>query len=135
MNWTEDDLTEYYRRTGKTQPTPAKKPKYNNHKVRIDGLLFDSQLEADYYADLKLQLKAGVIRGYCRQPEFVLTEGMPEYNIEPMSYKADFIIFHLDGTAEIIDTKGFLTDIYKNKRKVFYEKYPKLEIKEVTHET
>lgn len=133
MNWTEQDYEEFLRRQGKApQPVVAKKPKHNNNRVKVDGFLFDSQLEADYYSNLKLQLKAGVIRGFCRQPEFVLTSGMPENNIEPMIYKADFIVFNLDGTTEIVDTKGFITDVYRNKKKVFMEKYPGLEIREVT---
>lgn len=128
MNWSEQELEEYYKRQGKPQPgvllVPVeKKSKYRNNRVKVDGFLFDSQFEADYYADLKLQLRAGVIRGFCKQPRFVLTEGR--------EYVADFIVFNLDGTAEIIDTKGILTDVYKLKRDIFKKKYPKLEIKEV----
>jgi hypothetical protein len=131
MNWTEDDLEEYLKKQGKATPKPSKKSKYSNNRVKVDGLLFDSQLEANYYSNLKLLHKAGVIKGYCRQPEFILTEGMPEYNVEPMKYRPDFIVFNLDDTFEIIDTKGFLTDVYKNKKKVFIEKYPDLRVKEI----
>ena len=46
-----------------------------------------------------------------------------------MKYKADFIIFHNDETAEIIDTKGFKTKEYIAKKKVFEDKY-NLKIKE-----
>lgn len=131
MSWTEQEFEEYYKRQGKPQPgvllVPAeKKSKYHNNRVKVDGFCFDSQLEADYYADLKLQLRAGVIRGFCRQPEFILTPSQV--------YKPDFIVFNLDGTAEIIDTKGVLTQVYINKKKVFKDKYPKLEIKEVYRE-
>ena len=51
---------------------------------------------------------------------------------EGREYVADFVVWGLDGTAEIIDTKGILTEVYKLKRDIFKEKYPKLTIKEVT---
>jgi hypothetical protein len=128
MNWTEQELEEYYKKQGKPQPgvllVPVeKKNKYRNNRVKVDGFCFDSQLEADYYADLKLQLRAGAIRGFCRQPRFPL--------VENREYVADFIVFNLDGTAEIIDTKGILTDVYKLKRDMFRKRYPGLRIKEV----
>lgn len=123
--WTEQEYENYLRKLNKA-PQGAilvKTPKYHNSRVKVDGFLFDSQLEADYYGELKIQLRAGVIWGFCRQPRFILTPDM--------EYVADFIVFNLDGTAEIIDTKGFKTDLYIAKKKVFKEKYPKLEIKEV----
>ena len=46
-----------------------------------------------------------------------------------LKYKADFIVFHNDGAAEIIDTKGFKTKEYIAKKKVFEDKY-NLKIKE-----
>ena len=46
-----------------------------------------------------------------------------------LKYKADFIVFHNDGTTEIIDTKGFKTKEYIAKKKVFEDKY-NLKIKE-----
>lgn len=128
MNWTQEEYEAYLKKQGKPQlgvllMPVEKKTKYHNNRVKIDGFCFDSQLEADYYSDLKLQLKVGAIKGFCRQPRFALSE-----NLE---YVADFIVFNLDGTAEIIDTKGFVTDVYKIKKKVFNEKYPELDIKEV----
>jgi hypothetical protein len=123
MNWSEQDLEEYNRKHGIVSPgvTLVKKPKYGNNRVKVDGFLFDSQFEADYYGELKIQFRAGVILGFCRQPRFILTPDM--------EYVADFIVFNLDGTAEIIDTKGFITDLFIAKMKVFKEKYPELEVK------
>lgn len=109
--------------------TPVKKSKYNASKVRVDGILFDSQLEADYYSDLKLQLKMGTIRGFCRQPEFILQEGFGD--IRPITYRPDFIVFHNDGSYEIVDTKGFETQEFKRTKKLFRAKFPRLELKVV----
>lgn len=99
-----------------------KKTKYNANKVEVDGIKFDSKKEADYYSELKLRLQAGDIKGFCRQAEFILANNV--------RYKADFVIFNNDGTSEIIDVKGFKTDVYKLKKKLFEDKF-KLKIKEV----
>ncbi len=132
MRWTEEQYTEYLRKNNKMPGKglvlkPVKKSKYNANRVRVDGILFDSQLEADYYSNLKLQLKMGTIRGFCRQPEFVLQEGFAA--TKPITYRPDFIIFHNDGSYEIVDTKGFETQEFKRTRKLFKAKFPKLELK------
>jgi len=134
MRWTEEQYTEYLRKNNKLPGQglilkPVKKSKYNANRVRVDGILFDSQLEADYYSDLKLQLKTGMIRGFCRQPEFVLQEGFDD--IRPITYKPDFIVFHNDGNYEIVDTKGFETQEFKRTRKLFKARFPGLELKVV----
>lgn len=120
---------EYQRKRGSNNIfEPIKKQsKYHNKRVIVDGILFDSQKEADFYNELKLQLMSGAILGFCRQPEFILVEGFADR--KPVTYKADFIVFHLDGTFEIIDTKGFETEIFKIKHKQFLNKFPGLEIK------
>jgi len=128
VRMTEEEYIELMNHRGIIEPAP-KKSKYRNRRVRVDGILFDSQKEADYYQELKLQLRAGTIRGFCRQPEFVLVAGHGERR--PVTYKADFIVFHLDGTAEIIDTKGYETETFRLKEKLFYEKFPGLELKVV----
>lgn len=99
-----------------------RKSKYGAIKTSIDGHTFDSKKEAEYYQELKLRLQSGDIKGFCLQPVFVLAQGL--------KYKADFIVFHNDGTAEIVDTKGFKTKEYIAKKKVFEDKY-NLKIKEV----
>jgi hypothetical protein len=114
-------------RTGKAKSEPVKKPKYRNNRTKVDGILWDSQLEADYYSDLKMQLRAGVISGYCRQPVFILQEGLGE--VRPITYRADFIVFYLDGTYEIVDTKGFECQEWKRTQKLFILKFPRLDLK------
>lgn len=128
LRWTEEEYMKYQRKHGSDNVLePVKKSKYNNKRIRVDGILFDSKLEADFYSDLKLQLKAGVIRGFCRQPEFILVEGFGAR--KPVIYKADFIVFNLDGTVDIIDTKGYETETFRIKHKQFLNKFPGLELK------
>ena len=74
-----------------------KRSKYGANKTSIDGHTFDSQKEADYYCELKTRLQAKDIRGFCLQPTFILANGL--------KYKADFIVFNNDRTAEVIDVK------------------------------
>ena len=97
-----------------------KKSKYGNKRVKVDGILFDSQKEADYYCDLKLMLKYGFILGFSIQCKFILQEG--DEKIKPICYIADFVVFYKDRTV-IIDTKGVRTDVYKLKKKMFEKKF------------
>ena len=96
--------------------------KYKAKKTIVDGHTFDSQKESNYYAELKLRLRVGEIRGFCIQPTFILAPNL--------KYKPDFIIFNNDGSSEIIDVKGMKTKEYIVKKKVFEDKF-NLKIKEV----
>ena len=40
-----------------------------------------------------------------------------------LKYKADFIVFHKDGSSEVIDVKGVKTKEYIVKKKVFEDKF------------
>lgn len=109
--------------------------KYKNKKITIDGITFDSKLEANRYCELKLLYKAGEISQLRLQPEFVL---IPAFRKNGKSYRktvyrADFM--YLDkrtGKYIVEDTKGFKTDVYMLKRKLFEHQYPDLTITEVT---
>lgn len=100
--------------------------KYHNKKVTIDGRTFDSMAEAAYYQELKLRLKAGDIRGFGCQSKISLLPGFEKYGrkIRPVTYIADFIIEHKDGSIEYIDVKGMETEVFKLKRKMFDYFYP-----------
>jgi len=113
------------RRLGIIRDQP-KKNKYGARKVTVDGIKFDSQLEADYYCNLKLLQRAGQILGFCRQARFVVTEGTDKRR--PTEYVCDFVVFYPDGRTTIVDTKGVETEVFKIKRKAFAEKYPRLSI-------
>lgn len=63
----------------------AKKPsKYRNRRTVVDGIAFDSKKEADYYAQLELERRAGSVLLFVRQPSFVLEGGVV--------YRADFLV-------------------------------------------
>lgn len=128
MNWSEEDLMNFLERKGQvTAKSKPKRSKYNNKKTWIDGLCFDSKKEGDYYNQLRLLLKAKAIKGFCLQPQFILVEGNEVDRA--ITYKADFIVFHIDGTTEIVDVKGFESETWKRTFKQFRLKYPELKLK------
>jgi len=129
MNWTEEEYAEYERKKGVTGQGVilVKKSKLHNKKTKVDGILFDSQKEADYYNDLKLRLRMGMIKGFCGQAKFILQAGFGD--VRPITYTADFIVFNLDDTAEVIDTKGFETEAFTLRKKMFEDKFRGLKLK------
>ena len=112
--------------------------KYHNKKTFIDGIKFDSKLEAERYAQLKMMERAGVIRDLELQPEYEL---IPSFKKDGKTwrktvYKADFrYILCEDDKTIIEDVKGstaVITDVFRLKQKLFEYKYPELTIKIVT---
>lgn len=121
-----------------------KKNKYNAKKVLLDGILFDSQHEADRYTELKLMLRAGEITDLKRQVKYVLIPAKREPDkIGPRGgikkgkvieretyYKADFVYKTKGGTEIVEDAKGYREKSYKLKRKLMLQVHG-IRIKEV----
>ncbi len=108
--------------------------KYKNKKIVVDEIKFDSKLEARRYCELKLLERAKEIKDLRRQVKFELQPSYKKNNkvIKSINYVADFVYYDVRrGKTIIEDTKGFKTEIYKLKKKIFEYKYPELEIKEV----
>lgn len=107
--------------------------KYGNKKVQYKGIKFDSKKERDYYIILEQYLKLGKIKNLKLQESYEL---IPTYQINgktvrKTTYKADFsYITTKDDKLHIVDTKGFRTDVYKLKKKMFEYKY-QIEIEEI----
>lgn len=111
------------------------KSKYHNKKTIIDDITFDSKLEAKRYQELKLMEQNGLIKDLLLQPNYELIPRFKKNSSTFLksSYRADFSYFDIGlGKTIVEDTKGFKTDIYLLKRKLFEYNYPELEIKEVT---
>nr|DAU32003.1 MAG TPA: Endonuclease [Caudoviricetes sp.] len=112
--------------------------KYHNTKTVADGIKFDSKLEAERYAQLKILERAGVIRALELQPSFDL---LPSFRKNGKTwrktvYKADFrYILAKDDSYIIEDVKGstaVITDVFRLKQKLFEYKYPDYTISIVT---
>lgn len=105
--------------------------KYKNKKVVMDNILFDSKKEANYYTYLKLLEKAGKIKNLELQKKFILQD---KFNLNGKTYRAityvaDFV-YEEKGQTHVVDTKGYRTEVYKIKKKLFMKKYG-IEIEEV----
>lgn len=105
--------------------------KYHNIKTTVDGITFDSKLEAKRWCELRLLEKAGEITGLRRQVVFCL---QPSYKKNgktqrAINYIADFC-YEENGHMIVEDTKGMRTKEYLLKKKIFEYKYP-YTIKEV----
>ena len=104
--------------------------KYNNNRITVDGIRFDSKDEARYYELLKEKKAAGLIVNYELQPQYILQPAF-KYNskmIRAITYTADFLIYHLDGTEEVVDIKGMETQAGILRRKMFWYRYPELKL-------
>lgn len=106
--------------------------KYNAKKTVIDGITFDSKREAKRYAELKLRLQAGEITDLYLQPVYLLQESFDkdDHHFRAIHYKADFE-YKENGKTIVEDSKGFKTDVYKIKRKLFEKVFPDKTIREV----
>lgn len=107
--------------------------KYYSKKVIVDNIKFDSKKEAKKYTELKLLLKAEIIKDLELQKKFEL---QPKYkingkNIRAINYIADFVYWDINKNKIIVeDTKGYRTEVYKIKKKIFEYKY-QIEIEEI----
>ena len=110
--------------------------KYNNRKIEVDGMVFDSKKEASRYEELLLLQKAGAISGLRRQVRYVLIPAQREWCDEiytrgenkgknkpgkvlerECTSIADFV-YYQNGEVVVEDTKGFRTKEYIIKRKL-----------------
>ena len=104
----------------------VKQNKYKNKKVEYRGIKFDSKKEMAYYIKLELLEQKGIIKDLELQKSFEL---QPSFKINgktyrKITYKADFSYISVeDNKIHIVDTKGFRTDVYKLKRKMFAYEY------------
>jgi len=102
-----------------------KRHKYGAVKTVIDNIKFDSKKEAIRYSQLKLLERAGKIYNLELQPKFILQNRFI-YNgktIRAITYKADFK-YKMGDDIVIEDTKGFKTEVFNIKAKIFKNKYP-----------
>lgn len=108
--------------------------KYRSKKIIIDGITFDSKREGNRYVELKLLERAGKIKDLELQHKFELQPSFKKKGktIRAITYVADFVYFDLETMRIVVeDTKGFKTDVYMLKKKMFEFKYPELTIVEV----
>lgn len=108
--------------------------KYQSRKTIVDGIAFDSKKEAKVYQELKLLERAGRIKDLSLQHRFELQPTFKKNGetIKSITYIADFVYFDFDLMKIVVmDVKGYKTDVYNLKKKLFEYKFPDLTIQEV----
>ncbi len=108
--------------------------KYHNKKTTIDGITFDSIKEGKRYQELKLLERAKEISGLKLQPQFELQPSFKKNGkiYKKITYKADFMYFDNRLNKTIVeDVKGFKTEVYKLKKKIFEYNFKNLELREI----
>jgi hypothetical protein len=109
----------------------SKKSRYTSYKPILDGIKFDSLMEARFFLYLKAKEKKGDIRCLELQPSFTLQESFTKNGkkYRPIAYVADFRYQVVDTDQwVIVDVKGKETVEFKLKQKLFEYKYPDLSL-------
>ena len=89
------------------------KSKYGNKKVIVDGIKFDSKIEAARYGELKMLLRAGKITDLKLQVAYELNPG----GTFSYKYKCDFQYME-NGKLVVEDSKGCITAVFRKKEKL-----------------
>ena len=103
--------------------------KYHNKKtdVIVDGQIykFDSKKEANHFGSLINLLKMGVISELRLQPEFDIIPQVKHNGktLSKIKYIADFA-YKQNDMEIVVDVKGFKTDVYSLKKRLFLLQYP-----------
>ena len=94
----------------KGKGSTAKRSKYGNKKVTVDGITFDSAKEARRWQELKLLEAAGEIQALERQKVFILAPAVIlGGRVKPaLRYFAD-AVYRQDGRQVVEDTKSEIT--------------------------
>lgn len=104
-SWTAEQFREH---NSKQQARNAQSTrlKYGNIWTEVDGIKFQSILEADYYGKLKLRKRANDLVKFERQKryEFIIN------GISIGAYVADFVIWENSGAVTVVDTKSAATE-------------------------
>ncbi|WP_023987504.1 DUF1064 domain-containing protein [Paenibacillus polymyxa] len=107
--------------------------KYNAKKKAIDGIVFDSNMEAKRYGELIILERGGLISELTLQPKFTLLESFTKHEKKrrAITYKADFM-YQEDGNTIVEDVKGFAARDFSLRRRLFDDKYPDLILRVIT---
>lgn len=108
--------------------------KYHSKKVILDNIKFDSKKEKNRYEELKILEQVGLIKDIELQKVFELQPSFKKNGktYRKITYKADFYYYdnHLNRYV-VEDVKGFKTEVYKIKKKLFEYVYKDMELIEI----
>lgn len=104
MEWTPEQYRAHLEKQAQATQK-AKKSKFKNKWVEVDGIKFQSKREGDVYVELKRRMQIGEIKSIDRQKryEFIIN------GLKVTSYRADFVIELSGGGFQVIDVKSPVT--------------------------
>ena len=113
--------------------------KYHAKKTTVDGITFDSKLEADRFQQLRLLEKAGEISDLRLQPEFQIYQGWidPDTGEKHKSrfYVGDFWYVDMQNDKFVCeDVKGMETPEFRLKWDYVKSMYRHVEFRKVTRD-
>jgi len=107
-----------------------KNPRIRNYqRTRCNLHSHDSAGEANYCVKLQLLQKAGEIKSFQSQKFFEFYIGGKKI----CGHRVDFLIDHNDGTQSVAEFKGFSTQLWVIKKKLFEALYPEIPYNVVTY--
>jgi Protein of unknown function (DUF1064) len=109
-------------------PQP-KKNKYKASKQRYKGSLYDSRKEANYAATLDMLKKATDPRERVKKWDRQVRVPLIVNGKLIANWYCDFEVTYADGRKELHEVKGFDTEVWRLKRKLFEALYPKRPMK------
>lgn len=100
--------------------------KFGRKKQMINGIVFDSIAESEYYLHLLSLRQSGVVHHFEMQQMFQLQPGYEKYGrkVRPIEYVADFVVYYTDQSVEVVDVKGHQTRDSRLKQKLFDYVWP-----------
>lgn len=96
-------------------------------KVEADGYKFDSEMEYQYYLELKTRLENKTISNLEIHPVYELQAAFEKNGRKwkSINYEADFRFFDLvKNESRVVDVKGMVLPEFEIHRKMFEFKYP-----------
>lgn len=102
------------------------KSKFRNKKNVVRGITFDSKLESYVYLKI-LELDKRYNFRYRLQPRYILVDkfAVDDTRFRAITYIADFEL-EINGRTYTIDVKGFKTNVFSLKEKLFAKQYNRL---------
>lgn len=104
---------------------PVRRSKMGNVRQVYNGHPYQSKLEANYAAELDLRVRAGELKSWERQVRIELVVNGKKI----CDYTIDFIEHYPNGKKIYIETKGFETNVWRLKWKLFRALFPDWEAK------
>lgn len=102
--------------------------KYKNIRQDYGGRNYHSKKEAAYAQELDLRYQGKEIAGWEPQHKVELrVHGRLICN-----YYVDFLVYHIDGSTELVEVKGFETEVWRLKWKlleaIYNEEHPDIKL-------